>query len=138
MSEQRKTIEVVAAVIADGAGHVLATQCPPHKHGGGWELPGGKIEPGESPQEAVVREIREELGVSVQVGDLLHTIEWDYPAFHLRMYCYACSIVQGDIQLKEHTAFCWAGVEQLPGIDWLPADVDALPAVAQWLSAMVK
>ena len=134
MLEQRKTIEVVAAVIGDGAGHVLATQCPPHKHGGGWEFPGGKIEPGEAPQAAVVREIREELGLSISVGELLHTIEWDYPAFHLRMFCYACKIEQGSIQLREHTAFCWLSAENLHSIPWLPADVDALPAVAAWLS----
>lgn len=136
MTEQRRTIEVVAAVISDGAGRVLATQCPPHKHNGGWEFPGGKIEPGEAPQVAVVREIREELGVTVQVGELLHTIEWDYPAFHLRMFCYACTITQGQIQLREHTAYCWASATDLPNIPWLPADVDALPAVAAWLSAV--
>ena len=136
MIEERRTIEVVAAVISDGAGRVLATQCPPHKHNGGWEFPGGKIEPGEAPQAAVVREIREELGVTVQVGELLHTIEWDYPAFHLRMFCYACIITQGQIQLREHTAYCWASAADLPNIPWLPADVDALPAVAAWLSAV--
>ena len=136
MIEERRTIEVVAAVISDGAGRVLATQCPPHKHNGGWEFPGGKIELGEAPHAAVVREIREELGVTVQVGELLHTIEWDYPAFHLRMFCYACIITQGQIQLREHVAYCWASATDLPNIPWLPADVDALPSVAAWLSAV--
>jgi len=133
-SEPRKTIEVVAAVIGNCAGAVLATKCPPHKHGGGWEFPGGKIEPGEVPQDAVVREIREELGVEVSVGALLHTIEWDYPDFHLRMLCYTCTIEQGELLLREHTAYCWLTKDKLYELDWLPADVDALPAVAAWLA----
>lgn len=134
MNEERKTLEVVAAVIGNGAGAVLATRCAPHKHGGGWEFPGGKIEPTEAPQAAVVREIREELGVEVRVDSLLHTVEWDYPAFHLRMYCYACTIEQGEIMLREHTAYCWLTKDKLYEPDWLPADVDALPAVAAWLA----
>ncbi len=136
MSEQRKTVEVVAAIITDGAGRVLATQCPPHKHGGGWEFPGGKIEPAETPQDAVRREIQEELSVTVAVGELLHTIEWDYPAFHLRMFCYACRIEQGTLQLHEHTAYRWLRADELYSLPWLPADVDALPVVQKWLGAL--
>lgn len=133
MSEGLKTVEVVAAIITDGTGQVLATKCPPHKHGGGWEFPGGKIEPGELPEQAVVREIHEELGIDVRVGVLLHTIEWDYPVFHLRMYCYACSKEEGELCLREHTDACWLTVDTLESVAWLPADVDALPAVRAWL-----
>ena len=129
MTEQRKTVEVVAAVIYDAEGRVLATQCPPHKHNGGWEFPGGKIEPAESPQDAVVRELREELSLTVQVGELLHTVEWDYPAFHLRMHCFACTIAAGEVQLKEHTDYRWLTPATLHSVPWLPADVDVLPHV---------
>ena len=125
--QNRKTIEVVAAVVYNAEGKVLATQCAPHKHNGGWEFPGGKIEPGEAPQAAVERELREELNVQVRVGELLHTVEWDYPAFHLRMHCYACSIQSGALQLKEHTAYRWLGKNDLDSVEWLPADVDVLP-----------
>ncbi len=126
---EKKTIEVVAAIIFDAAERVLATQCPPHKHHGGWEFPGGKIEPAESPQDAVVREIHEELGITVSVGQLLHTVEWDYPTFHLRMFCYACRMVQGTLQLREHTAYRWLTADTLRSVDWLPADVEVLPFV---------
>lgn len=124
---------VVAAVIVDGSGHVLAVKCPEHKHGGGWEFPGGKIEPGEEPTAAVVREIAEELGVQVAVGELLHTIEWDYPAFHLSMQCYVCRILCGELQLREHSEARWLGADSLQSVPWLPADVDVLPYVAALL-----
>ena len=120
-------MEVVAAVIYDSEGRVLATQCAPHKHNGGWEFPGGKIEPGEDARDAVVREIYEELSVQVKVGKLLHTVEWDYPAFHLRMFCYACRILSGEPQLKEHVDRRWLSKESINTVDWLPADVDLLP-----------
>jgi 8-oxo-dGTP diphosphatase len=122
-----KTVEVVAAVIYDDEGRVLATQCAPHKHNGGWEFPGGKIEPGEDARDAVAREIQEELNVQVKVGQLIHTIEWDYPTFHLRMYCYACRILGGELQLREHVACRWLSKETLDTVNWLPADVDLLP-----------
>lgn len=122
-----RIVEVVAAVIYDDEGRVLATRCAPHKHNGGWEFPGGKIEHGESPEAAVVREISEELNVRVRVGKLLHTVEWDYPTFHLRMYCYACSMQNGTLQLREHTAYRWLGAADINSVDWLPADVDVLP-----------
>ena len=129
-AQKKKVVEVVAAVVYDGEGRVLATQCAPHKHGGGWEFPGGKIEPGEAARDAVVREMREELNVTVQVGELLHTVEWNYPSFHLRMFCYACCIRSGTLQLREHMAYRWLTRAELYDVEWLPADVDALPAVA--------
>ena len=122
-------IEVVAAVIFDAAGRVLATQCPPHKHNGGWEFPGGKIECGESAPQAVEREIFEELTLKVRVGELLHIVEWEYPAFHLKMHCFSCCIESGELQLHEHTAYRWLTAETLRSVDWLPADVEVLPFV---------
>ena len=129
-AQQEKVVEVVAAVVYDGEGRVLATKCAPHKHGGGWEFPGGKIEPGEAARDAVVREMQEELNVTVQVGELLHTVEWNYPSFHLRMFCYACSIKDGKLQLRELMAYRWLTRGELYDVEWLPADVVALPAVA--------
>ena len=122
-------IEVVAAVIFDAAGRVLATQCSPHKHNGGWEFPGGKIECGESAPQAVEREIFEELTLKVRVGELLHIVEWEYPAFHLKMHCFSCRIESGELQLHEHTAYRWLTAETLRSVDWLPADVEVLPFV---------
>ena len=132
-TEIRKVIEVVAAIILDGAGKVLAVKCPDHKHNGGWEFPGGKMEPGESPQEALHREIAEELDVDISVGELLHTIEWDYPAFHLRMHCFPSRIERGTMQLREHTDARWLDAANLNSVDWLPADVDVLPRVSSLL-----
>ena len=134
MAAELNTIEVVAGVIRNEAGEVLATRCPLHEHNGGWEFPGGKIEPGEQPQAAVVRELQEELNVRVQVGSLLHTIEWDYPTFHLRMFCYACTLAGGELALREHTESRWLNRESLHSVDWLPADVDLLPVLEQWLT----
>lgn len=134
MAAELNTIEVVAGVIRNEAGEVLATRCPLHKHNGGWEFPGGKIEPGEQPQAAVVRELQEELNVRVQVGSLLHTIEWDYPTFHLRMFCYACTLAGGELALREHTESRWLNRDSLHSVDWLPADVDLLPVLEHWLT----
>jgi 8-oxo-dGTP diphosphatase len=125
-----RTVEVVAALILDAENRVLAVKCADHKHGGGWEFPGGKIEPGEAPQAAVVREIAEELGLQVYVGELLHTIEWDYPAFHLSMRCYLCRIIGGELQLREHSEARWLDAAALHSVPWLPADVDILPHLA--------
>ena len=128
-----KRVEVVAALVLDAAGRVLATQCAPHRHGGGWEFPGGKVEPGESPQAALKREIAEELGVSIAVGDLLKTVEWDYPAFHLTMHCYICRQLAGELQLREHVAYRWLSADTLRTVEWLPADVEVLDALEQHL-----
>lgn len=132
MAELLKTVEVVAGlVIKDGC--VLATQCAPHKHGGGWEFPGGKLEPGELPQEAVVRELAEELDACVEPGELLCTVEWDYPTFHLRMYCLECRLVAGTIRLREHADARWLSADELRSVDWLPADVEVLAALERRL-----
>lgn len=129
----RKKVEVVASIILDDEGRVLAVKCPQHKHGGGWEFPGGKIEPGETPEAAVVREIDEELGLLLTVGRLVHTVEWDYPAFHLSMRCYACRVSSGELQLREHAEARWLGAGELESVAWLPADVALLPHVAALL-----
>lgn len=134
MNQARKVIDVVAAVIMNASGQVLAVKCPEHKHGGGWEFPGGKIEPGEAPQDATAREIREELGVQIDVGEMLHTVEWDYPAFHLSMQCFTAQITGGALQLREHTDSRWLNAASLRSVDWLPADVDLLPHVERLLA----
>ena len=131
--EPYKTVEVVAAVILDGGGRVLALKCAESKFDGGWEFPGGKIEPGESAQQALGREIAEELGVKIRVGQHIYTVERDYPAFHLRLHCYACFIEGGELQLREHTDSRWLSVDSLNSVCWLPADEDVLPYVAELL-----
>lgn len=119
----RKTINVVAAIIRND-GKIFATQRG-HGHGkGGWEFPGGKIEPGETPEEALVREIREELDTEIKVESLFETVEYDYPEFHLSMKCYWCSVVLGGLLLKEHTAARWLSKGELFDVEWLPADVE--------------
>ncbi len=132
MAEQLKTVEVVAALVLEDS-RVLATQCAPHKHGGGWEFPGGKLEPGELPQEAVVRELAEELGVCVEAGEILRTVEWDYPTFHLRMHCLECRLLSGTIRLHEHVDARWLSADELYSVDWLPADVDVLETLEKRL-----
>ena len=118
-----KTIRVVAAVIKD-KDKIFATQRGYGDFKGGWEFPGGKIEEGETPQEALKREIMEELDTEIEVGELIDTIEYDYPDFHLSMGCYWSSVVSGDLVLKEHEAARWLGKDELMGVEWLPADVD--------------
>ena len=116
-----KTIEVVAAIIIKD-GKVFATQRGYGEWKGWWEFPGGKTEPGESPQEALVREISEELDAEIEVGDLLETVEWDYPAFHLTMHCFICSLLSDSVHLNEHEASAWLTPETLHSVKWLPAD----------------
>lgn len=122
-----KTIRVVAAVIKnnnrDGEAVVLATQRGYGDLKGGWEFPGGKIEIYESPKQALVREIREELETEIVVGDLIDTIEYDYPKFHLSMDCFWCEIVSGGLVLKEHKAAKWLTKNKLDSVNWLPADI---------------
>jgi 8-oxo-dGTP diphosphatase len=122
-----KTIRVVAAVIKaqneNGEGVIFATQRGYGDLKGGWEFPGGKIEDGETPQDALKREIREELDTEVAVGELIDTIEYDYPTFHLSMDCFWCEVVKGNLILKEHEAAKWLTKEQLNSVEWLPADV---------------
>ena len=117
-----KTIEVAAAVIHD-EGKILATQRGYGDFKGGWEFPGGKIQPGESAEEAIVREIQEELQVCIRPEKLLTTIEYDYETFHLTMHCFLASIIEGEIQLLEHEAMRWLTSDQLESVDWLPADI---------------
>ena len=124
-----RTINVVAAVIMK-EGKVFATQRGYGEFKDGWEFPGGKVEAGESPEEALRREIREELEVEVNVGDLIDTIEYDYPAFHLSMKCYACTIAGGSPHLLEHEAARWLSADQLDSVAWLPADITLIPKIA--------
>lgn len=115
-------IEVVAAIIHDEEGRIFATQRGYGPMKDGWEFPGGKIEQGETPEEALKREIWEELETRIVVEQLLETIDYDYPDFHLTMHCYICKIESGELTLKEHEAARWLTKEQLCSIDWLPAD----------------
>lgn len=117
-----KQIEVVAAIIHDGAGRVFATQRGYGEWKDGWEFPGGKMELGETPEEALKREILEELETNIVVERLVQTVEWDYPQFRLTMHCYWCSVASGQLTLKEHEAARWLTREQLDSVDWLPAD----------------
>ena len=117
-----KQIEVVAAIIHDDEGRIFATQRGYGEMKDGWEFPGGKIEPGESTEEALKREIWEELETKIVVEKLVQTVEWDYPAFHLTMHCFWCHIESGSLKLKEHEAAKWLTKDQLDGVDWLPAD----------------
>ena len=123
-----KTIEVVAAIIIKG-GHVFATQRGYGEWKGWWEFPGGKMEAGESPQEALRREIKEELDADVSVGELLETVEWDYPNFHLTMHCFVCSLLSESLHLNEHEAATWLSRETLRSVKWLPADVEVLERI---------
>ena len=127
-----KTIRVVAAIIIDD-NKVFATQRGYGDLKGGWEFPGGKIEEGETPEEALVREIKEELNVEVEVGELLDTVEYDYPTFHLSMDCFICSIKSGEIVLNEHSAARWLTTETLESVDWLPADVGLVAGIREKL-----
>ena len=117
-----KQIEVVAAVIHDSEGRVFATQRGYGDMKDGWEFPGGKIEPGECAEEALKREIWEELETRIVIEKLIQTVEWDYPQFHLTMHCFWCHIESGHLELKEHEAARWLSKEQLDSVDWLPAD----------------
>lgn len=116
-----KRIEVVAAIIMRGE-EVFATQRGYGQWHGWWEFPGGKMEAGESPQEALRREIREELDAEIEIGDLLETVEWDYPEFHLTMHCFICTLLSESVHLNEHEAAAWLTKETLSTVKWLPAD----------------
>ncbi|MGI6177556.1 MAG: 8-oxo-dGTP diphosphatase MutT [Eubacterium sp.] len=120
-----KIKKVVAAVIVDD-GRIFATQRGHGEFKDGWEFPGGKIEPGETPQQALKREIREELDTEIEVGDLLKAVEYDYPNFHLSMQCFICSVKSGHLTLKEHEAAKWLTVEQIESVNWLPADIEVV------------
>ena len=123
-----KHIEVVAAIIRRG-NEIFATQRGYGEFKDWWEFPGGKIEPGESPQQALVREIREELDATIEVGELLQTVEWDYPTFHLTMHCFWCELTCEALHLNEHEAASWLDREHLRSVKWLPADYGILDEI---------
>ena len=127
-----KTVRVVAAVIRKDD-KIFATQRGYGEFKDGWEFPGGKIEEGETPEQALTREIKEELDTEIQVGKLIDTIEYDYPKFHLSMDCFWCEIMQGGLELKEHEAARWLSKEELYSVDWLPADVGVVEKIEEEL-----
>ena len=128
-----KTIKVVAAIIIKD-GQVFATQRGYGQWQGWWEFPGGKIEEGECARAALVREIREELDAEISVGDLLETVEWDYPDFHLTMHCFVCELVSDSMHLNEHEAAAWLSRNTLHSVKWLPADEWILEEIENLIS----
>lgn len=133
-----KTVKVVAAIIKavneNGEPIIFATQRGYGDFKGGWEFSGGKIESGETPQEALKREIIEELDTEVSVGELMDTVEYDYPQFHLSMDCFWCQIVRGNLVLKEHEAARWLTKGELNNVEWLPADITLIEKIRKLLS----
>lgn len=124
--------DLVAAIIIEN-GKVFATQRGYGEFKDGWEFPGGKIEPNETPEEAIVREIKEELGTEIEVVELLDTVEYDYPKFHLSMDCFICRIKSGDLVLKEHEAAKWLTKDTLESVEWLPADLGLVSQIKKQL-----
>ena len=122
---------MAAVLVRDG--RVFATQRGYGEFKDKWEFPGGKVEAGESREEALRREIREELDAEIAVGKLLCTVEYDYPAFHLTMHCYLCSVVSGTLVLKEHESARWLSADGLESVDWLPADIQVIPIIRKCL-----
>ena len=132
-----KTIRVVAAVIQavneNGAPIIFATQRGYGDFKDGWEFPGGKIEESETAEQALIREIREELETEITVGALIDTVEYDYPTFHLSMDCFWCEIVRGNLVLKEHEAARWLTKEELHSVEWLPADIGLIEGMRKYM-----
>ena len=133
IGDDMKTIRVVAAIMIDDR-KVFATQRGYGDFKGGWEFPGGKIDGGETPEEALVREIKEELDIEIEVRELLDTVEYDYPNFHLSMDCFICKVTAGKLVLKEHEAAAWLTKETLYSVDWLPADQGLIPKIEAFLT----
>ncbi len=125
-----KTIEVVAAIIKQDD-KVFATQRGYGEFKSGWEFPGGKIEEGETPQEALIREIKEELNIDILVGELVDTIEYDYPEFHLTMHCFICTFLSGELVLNEHEDSKWLTKDTLSSVNWLPADITLITKIME-------
>ena len=121
-----KTIEVVAAIIHDAQGRIFATQRGYGEWKDWWEFPGGKVEAGESPEDALKREIREELETHIVIERLVTTVEYDYPSFHLTMHCFLCHVESGSLTLKEHEAARWLSKDELHSVRWLPADLEVV------------
>ena len=126
-----KHIEVVAAIIHDTQSRIFATQRGYGEWKDYWEFPGGKMEPGESPEEALRREIWEELETRIVVERFVQTVEYDYPKFHLTMHCYWCRIESGSLTLKEHEAAKWLSIDQLDSVNWLPADLEVIKKLSK-------
>lgn len=127
-----KEIEVVAAVITDD-NRIFATQRGYGEFKGGWEFPGGKIEQGEAPEDALKREIKEELDANINVGGLLDIVEYDYPDFHLRMHCFICFLTDGKFVLKEHEDAKWLRKDELYSVEWLPADLGLIEKIHDYV-----
>lgn len=127
-----KTINVVAAIIVD-KDKIFATQRGYGEFKGGWEFPGGKVEPNETKEQAIVREIKEELDTTIEVKDYFDTIEYDYDTFHLSMDCFICSVKEGNLVLKEHEAAKWLSKENLNSVNWLPADISIIEKIKSYL-----
>lgn len=130
-----KQIEVVAAIIRDGEGRIFATQRGYGDFKDYWEFPGGKMEDGETQEEALKREIREELSAEISVDEFLCTVEYDYPQFHLTMHCYSCSLLSESLHLNEHEAARWLKPDELRSVEWLPADWDVLDIISKSIKA---
>ncbi len=125
MKNNLRTIKVVAAIIKDND-KILATKRGHGEFIGGWEFPGGKIEKGETKEEALKREIQEELSLDIAINNYIYTVEYDYKTFHLTMDCFICSIKSGELTLNEHSDCKWLTKDELDKVDWLPADVDLI------------
>ena len=133
-----KTVKVVAAIICDNIkekNKIFATARGYGELKGGWEFPGGKVEPGETPQQALVREIMEELDTEIKVGELIDTIEFDYPSFHLSMDCFWAEVRKGHLELKEAEAAKWLTRDQLDSVAWLPADVTLIDKIRRYMKS---
>ena len=131
-----KTVKVVAAIICDNIkekNKIFATARGYGELKGGWEFPGGKVEPGETPQQALVRENQEELDTEIKVGELVDTIEFDYPTFHLSMDCFLAEVTKGHLELKEAEAAKWLTKDQLDSVAWLPADVTLIDKIRRYM-----
>lgn len=130
MVNNKKIVNVVAAIIRDGD-KIFATQRGYGEFRGGWEFPGGKIETGETPEQALIREIKEELDTEIVVGDLIDIVDYDYPTFHLHMHCFWASVKSGELVLKEHEDAKWLTKDSLDTVEWLPADEGLIEVIRQ-------